>query len=237
MASLDDLEFSEEDDHTGELEAPTIALQTASSPLAPPSQPPSSAPALAAPEAKAGVAQSKILAKSHVVPPPRDTKTSSPRLGTVADIAVIASPVPKILSFQEIMERKRRRQAEAIASDDAPRPLPPPVTEARSPAVEAKSPEAGARVLAGKRRIVVDEDDVDSDASEGKRAKPEPPVQQPHVSEAIPDYVAMFERELEDLTADLDGPLENTPAGDMISRATIANNAFIDQDFESLLGL
>ncbi|KAJ2742122.1 hypothetical protein GGI20_004712 [Coemansia sp. BCRC 34301] len=221
MASLDDLEVSEEDDSKGECKTVLGNLQPTSSPLAPPSQTLASAHVLAVPEAKAEIAQSMIVVKSRIVPPPRAAKTSSPRLGMAADPVVSASPVPKILSFQEIMERKRRKQVEANN-----------VEEVKSPVAEAQSPVVGAaHALAGKRRIIVDEDDVESDASDGKRARPEPPVvQQPLVSEAIPDYVAMFERELEDLTAGLDGPLENTPAGDMISRATLASSPFLDQD-------
>ncbi|KAJ2348016.1 hypothetical protein GGH91_001576 [Coemansia sp. RSA 2671] len=233
MVSLDDLEAGE-DEEEGKAESPPMAAQTTiSSPPVPPS-----VPVVVAPVARAA-ASHKTPAKPRSVPPPRDTKTSSPMLGA-ADPAGADSSVPKILSFQEIMERKRRKLAEASASNVA---SPPPAVEAAaevkavveaSPAVEVKAVVAASPALVGKRRIIIDEDDVESDASEGKRARPEPPAWRKEL--AIPDYVAMFERELADITVDLDGPLENTPAGDVVSRATLANT-FVDQDIDQLLKL
>ncbi|KAJ2012635.1 hypothetical protein GGI06_004084 [Coemansia sp. S85] len=221
MVSLDELEAGE-DEEEGKAESPPMAAQTTiSSPPVPPS-----VPVVVAPVARAA-ASHKTPAKPRSVPPPRDTKTSSPMLGA-ADPAGADSSVPKILSFQEIMERKRRKLAEASASNVA---SPPPAVEA---AVEVKAVVAASPALIGKRRIIIDEDDVESDASEGKRARPEPPARRKEL--AIPDYVAMFERELADITVDLDGPLENTPAGDVVSRATLANT-FVDQDIDQLLKL
>ncbi|KAJ2015213.1 hypothetical protein GGI14_004403 [Coemansia sp. S680] len=144
-----------------------------------------------------------------------------------------------MLTFDEIMERKRRKQAEAAASNGVALPPPTVVTAAEpvaevEPVVEVKPAPVSGQALAGKRRIVIDEDDVESDASEGKRARPEPPTQPKTL--VIPDYVAMFEQELADLSSDLDGPLENMPAGDLVSRATLSNT-FVDQDIDQLLGL
>ncbi|KAJ2683493.1 hypothetical protein IWW39_005475 [Coemansia spiralis] len=233
MVSLDDLEAGE-DEEEGKAESPPMAAQTTiSSPPVPPS-----VPVVVAPVARAA-ASHKTPAKPRSVPPPRDTKTSSPMLGA-ADPAGAESSVPKILSFQEIMERKRRKLAEASASNVA---SPPPAVEAAaevkavveaSAAVEVKAVVAASPALVGKRRIIIDEDDAESDASEGKRARPESPARRKEL--AIPDYVAMFERELADITVDLDGPLENTPAGDVVSRATLANT-FVDQDIDQLLKL
>ncbi|KAJ2887211.1 hypothetical protein H4R27_000007 [Coemansia aciculifera] len=248
MVSLDEVELSA-DEGDGAADTSPAVLQTATtSPPAPPSM-----PVVVVPEAKIGVSH-RTPAKSRTVPPPRDTKTSSPRLGTTDSVGAESS-VPKILSFQEIMERKRRKQAEIEASNVVSPPLAPPVVAAAvepvvepavkiaveptvetvvEPAVETKPTPVGAKTLMGKRRIVIDEDDVESDASEGKRARPEPPTQ--HKALAIPNYVAMFEQELADLTCDLEGPLENMPAGDLVSRATLANT-FVDQDINQLLGL
>ncbi|KAJ2814537.1 hypothetical protein GGI24_006351, partial [Coemansia furcata] len=105
MVSLDDLESSaDERAHTPE--APIAPQAAASSPLVPPRK-----PVVVAPVAK--------IAASPVTPAkPRDAKTSSPRLGT-ADPVGAGSLVPKILSFQEIMERKRRKLAETEASSVA----------------------------------------------------------------------------------------------------------------------
>ncbi|KAJ1773953.1 hypothetical protein LPJ74_000052 [Coemansia sp. RSA 1843] len=151
--------------------------------------------------------------------------------------------LPKILSFQEIMERKRRKKAaEAEAGAEA---LASPTAQQTEESVEGSSP------FVGKRRAS-DDDGMESDASEGKRMKPtteETPARQPaprrqttpsHVNSyaATPktkNYVAMFERELEDLSLGLSGPLQNSPASDRISRANI-NDTYIDTDLSQLLG-
>ncbi|KAJ2046299.1 hypothetical protein H4S04_005126 [Coemansia sp. S16] len=231
MVSLDDVELSA-DEGDGAPEVSPAVLQTTTSPPVPPSN-----PVMVAPEAKIGVSH-RVPAKSRTVPPPRDTKTTSPRLGTT-DTVGAESSLPKMLTFDEIMERKRRKQAEAAASNGVALPPPTVVTAAEpvaevEPVVEVKPAPVSGQALAGKRRIVIDEDDVESDASEGKRARPEPPTQPKTL--VIPDYVAMFEQELADLSSDLDGPLENMPAGDLVSRATLSNT-FVDQDIDQLLGL
>ncbi|KAJ2056130.1 hypothetical protein GGI17_006342 [Coemansia sp. S146] len=226
MVSLDEVELSADEGDGASDISPAVLPTATTSPPAPPSM-----PVVVAPEAKIGVSH-RTPANPRMVPPPRDTKTSSPRLGS-ADSVGAESSVPKILSFQEIMERKRRKQAEVEASNVVSPPLPLPVVAAAvEPVVETvaepKPAPVGARTLVGKRRIVIDEDDVESDASEGKRARPEPPTQ--HKALAIPNYVAMFEQELADLTCDLEGPLENMPAGDLVSRATLANTC-VDLDY------
>ncbi|KAJ2336535.1 hypothetical protein GGH92_007741, partial [Coemansia sp. RSA 2673] len=255
MASLDDIDLDSDDNSS-----------TASTTKAPPvintptlaSKPPIIA-AIAQPETKESVTTDiQVLTKTRVVPPPRETRTSSPRLGVATPAGSIESAVPKVMSFQEIIERKRRKQAEAVASGDS------------NGQTTLVLPEVSvAKTLASKRRIIDDDDDVDSDASEGKRARPEPakvtlapkelpaPIELPTPKELpapkelptpkdelvstakplpdnVPDYVAMFEKELEELSADLEGPLENMPAGDLISHATLSNT-YVDTDIEQLL--
>ncbi|KAJ2550695.1 hypothetical protein EV175_003972 [Coemansia sp. RSA 1933] len=140
--------------------------------------------------------------------------------------------LPKMLSFQEIMERKRRKKAAAEAEAAA-------ATSSAQPT--EKSNENEPLPLVGKRRIIDDNNDEDgameSDASEGKRRKSEQhstPRRQ-HPPTRIKNYVAMFEKELEDLSAGLSGPLQNSPASDRISRANI-NDTYIDTDLSQLLG-
>ncbi|KAJ2729042.1 hypothetical protein IW152_005763 [Coemansia sp. BCRC 34962] len=221
MVSLDDLEASaDEGEDTAERRPMATQTTSSSPPVAP------SVPALAALRARTVVPHG-TPAKPRSVPPPRDIRASSPMPSATEPVGAESS-VPKILSFQEIMERKRRKQAEASASNVA---HTPPVAEA---AVKVRAVVETSPGLAVKRRIIIDDDDVESDASEGKRARPEPPAQRKEL--AIPDYVAMFERELADVAVDLDGPLENTPAGDVVSRATLANT-FVDQDIDQLLKL
>ncbi|KAJ2466038.1 hypothetical protein GGI02_004508 [Coemansia sp. RSA 2322] len=192
MASLDDIDLDSDDNSS-----------TASTTKAPPvintptlaSKPPIIA-AIAQPETKESVTTDiQVLTKTRVVPPPRETRTSSPRLGVATPAGSTESAVPKVMSFQEIIERKRRKQAEAVASGDS------------NGQTTLVLPEVSvAKTLASKRRIIDDDDDVDT----------------------------MFEKELEELSADLEGPLENMPAGDLISHATLSNT-YVDTDIEQLL--
>ncbi|KAJ2358952.1 hypothetical protein GGF43_000456 [Coemansia sp. RSA 2618] len=103
-------------------------------------------------------------------------------------------PVPKVLSFQEIMERKRRKNTAAAAAAAA--------AEAAKELVVDAEPT--------KRNLPEEDAGMNSDASEGKRIK-------------VKNYVEMFEKELENLNAELSGPLENTPSTDRISKAAIAD--------------
>ncbi|PIA17315.1 hypothetical protein COEREDRAFT_86310 [Coemansia reversa NRRL 1564] len=148
--------------------------------------------------------------------------------------------LPRVLSFREIMERKRRKQAAAVAttqntSKDITNDTSAVVVETTPMDTPYESPmdtpQEGAQtpVLVGdKRRTAGDDEGIDSDASEGKRVRRTPP------RPVIKDYVALFEQELEDLSAGLSGPLENTPSSDKISHAIIKGDD-IDTDISQML--
>ncbi|KAJ2769935.1 hypothetical protein IWQ57_002889, partial [Coemansia nantahalensis] len=144
-------------------------------------------------------------------PPPAAQPASgaaSPPSATTAPPSTDAA-LPKVLSFQEIMARKRRKQAaeaEAKAAAAAAAPVAQD-TEPRTPAKRQNvSQEPG-----GKR---------------GRAAAPPTP--------ATKNYIAQFERELGDLSTGLSGPLENSPSSDRISRATLGDT-YIDADIGHLL--
>ncbi|KAJ2156235.1 hypothetical protein GGF46_005328 [Coemansia sp. RSA 552] len=111
--------------------------------------------------------------------------------------------LPTMLTFQQIMERKRRKQADAAA------------VAHKETGTAQEAPAPGLRTP-GKRQLEDDVEDDDSgvtsDGSEGKRAKREPPAK---------NYLALVERELEDLTAELSGPLENMSPQDKIAKAML----------------
>ncbi|KAJ1877159.1 hypothetical protein LPJ57_004097 [Coemansia sp. RSA 486] len=152
--------------------------------------------------------------------------------------------LPKILSFQEIMERKRRKKAdaEAEAARLAKENPEPSDSVAATPAVSepnlSDSKYPSLHRTSAKRRVINDDsDDIDSDVSEGKRAKislssnsSAPLVKRPEVT----NYVAMFEKELADINLDLSGPLTNSPASDRISKANIKDSYF-DADLANIL--
>ncbi|KAJ2658501.1 hypothetical protein IWW48_003990 [Coemansia sp. RSA 1200] len=144
--------------------------------------------------------------------------------------------LPKILSFQEIMERKRRKKAaEAAAAAEA----------AKSSDDELAGQQNEGPTSVSKRRVsdndndnnnIGDDKGMESDASEGKRRKPDTDNEQLQLSTPrAKNYVAMFEKELEDLSFGLSGPLQNSPASDRISRANI-NDGYEDADLSQLLG-
>ncbi|KAJ2719591.1 hypothetical protein GGI07_005118 [Coemansia sp. Benny D115] len=177
---------------------------------------------------------------------------SRPRASSTTTSVDGGDSLPKMLSFQEIIERKRRKQAEEAARLSTGSPVQPtavsvvrsaPVTP--TPQVMDKGKVFGG--LVGKRRIrVIDDDDDDdmSDASERKRAKSTVVSKQAsgevsehegsNKSNGTTDFVAMFEKELADMSMELSGPLQNTPISDRISRAVL-NQSYVDTDISQLL--
>ncbi|KAJ2612248.1 hypothetical protein H4S08_002781 [Coemansia sp. RSA 1365] len=184
---------------------------------------------------------------------PKPEPTKSPALSTKKQIKLscLSTPasatksegeepaLPRVLSFREIMERKRRKQAAAIAttqntSEDITNDTSTEVVETTPMDTPYESPmdtsrgDAQTPVSVGdKRRTSGDDEGIVSDASEGKRVRRAPP------RPVIKDYVALFEQELEDLSAGLSGPLENTPSSDKISHAII-NGGDIDTDISQM---
>ncbi|KAJ1905644.1 hypothetical protein LPJ81_001808 [Coemansia sp. IMI 209127] len=133
------------------------------------------------------------------------------------------------------MERKRRKKAAEAEAE---------TTAAGSSVQQTENPLEAALPLVVKRRVIDDNDDgMDSDASEGKRRKAEQQstprkqtaIQSYATTPKVKNYVAIFERELEDLSLGLSGPLQNSPASDRISRANI-NDTYVDTDLSQLLG-
>ncbi|KAJ2797343.1 hypothetical protein H4R20_005219 [Coemansia guatemalensis] len=169
----------------------------------------------------------------------KSPRLSTPVPATKAESEEVA--LPRVLSFQEIMERKRRKQAAAAATTQSTFKGTPNGTSAES--VDAtpmgtpyKSPMGTPREHAqteasvgDKRRTAGDDEGMASDVSEGKRARQRTPQRS-----AIKNYVALFEQELEDLSAGLSGPLENTPSSDKISHAIITGDD-IDTDIGQML--
>ncbi|KAJ2885891.1 hypothetical protein FB639_001679 [Coemansia asiatica] len=115
--------------------------------------------------------------------------------------------------------------------------------QTNTPSVPSKSDSSGKssslNSTPAKRRVISDDsDDIDSDASEGKRVKPSlssnssapPATKKPEVT----NYVAMFEKELADMNLDLSGPLTNSPASDRISKANI-KDFYFDADLANIL--
>ncbi|KAJ2711009.1 hypothetical protein H4R19_003461 [Coemansia spiralis] len=127
--------------------------------------------------------------------PPSTTTTAPPSSSD--------SGLPKVLSFQEIMDRKRRKQAAAAAAEAKAATASTPIED--EPRTPAKRP-------------------IEAQAPSGKRARPA----------ATKNYIALFERELDDLSAGLSGPLENSPSSDRISRATLGDT-YVDADLWHLL--
>ncbi|KAJ1845961.1 hypothetical protein LPJ73_004681, partial [Coemansia sp. RSA 2703] len=156
-------------------------------------------------------------------------------LSDTGDSSGNESSVPKMLSFEQIIARKRRKQAEAAeaariaagktdTAGDIPKTSTPPPATPKALAADS-TPQSTTRQLA-KRRVIIDDSDNESSVSESKRAKLS--------SEPMIDYVAMFEKELADMSADLSGPLENSPATDRISRANI-KDTYVEFDINKLL--
>ncbi|KAJ1734926.1 hypothetical protein LPJ72_002119 [Coemansia sp. Benny D160-2] len=159
---------------------------------------------------------------------------SRPKSRSVVSDSGKEQGLPKILSFQEIMERKRRKKAAEAAAAAA--------AAAKSSDDDLAGQQNEGPTGVSKRRVSDDNDNIgddkgmESDASEGKRRKPDTNNGQLHFSTPkAKNYVAMFEKELEDLSFGLSGPLQNSPASDRISRANI-NDGYEDADLSQLLG-
>ncbi|KAI9501553.1 hypothetical protein BX070DRAFT_228041 [Coemansia spiralis] len=205
----------------------------------------------------------------QIIPQPENKRDASkkatkPKAKATAKDASKERELPKVLSFQEIMERKRRKRAESEAAASATATNATTATTTATATTASRDKQtAGFTMLSSpatsetnKRRVIIDEDDIESDTSDGKRIKPTSraaaPLQnkeQLHDGQTnraqsttasvgtpskIKNYVAMFEKELEDLSLDLSGPLENTPSTDKISRANISET-YIDTDIQQLL--
>ncbi|KAJ1718801.1 hypothetical protein LPJ53_006302 [Coemansia erecta] len=159
----------------------------------------------------------------------------SPLSSDAGDSSGNEGALPKMLSFEQIIARKRRKQAEAaeaarLAAGNTEAVSSAPATPAAQPATPKAQPtdpilQTTIRQSA-KRRVIIDDSDNESTVSESKRTKITP--------EPIIDYVAMFEKELADMSADLSGPLENSPATDRISRANI-KDTYVEFDISKLL--
>ncbi|KAJ2780065.1 hypothetical protein GGI15_003672 [Coemansia interrupta] len=165
----------------------------------------------------------------------RAESLSSPLMSDAGDSSSNESSLPKMLSFEQIIARKRRKQAEAAEAaklaagkTDAASSAPAtPVARPATPKTQPADPIGSTTVRqSAKRRVITDDSDIESVVSESKRTKITP--------EPVIDYVAMFERELEDMSVDLSGPLENSPATDRISRANI-KDTYVEFDISKLL--
>ncbi|KAI8320675.1 hypothetical protein GQ54DRAFT_209087 [Martensiomyces pterosporus] len=203
-----------------------------------------------APEQKEKPAKKKEKKAANATVASKESTMNKPEAAAVS--------VPKVRSFQEIMEMKRRKKAEAAAKEAAagfspivsesdaemasavqstastPKPSPL-ISQVQAQPKEKEETE----VALGKRVLADDGDDAASDASESKRAKPSTPITHKITKPAepsVPNYVAMFEKEMADLdmALDLSGPLANTPAGDKISKAEL-EDSYMDADFEQFL--
>ncbi|KAJ1956129.1 hypothetical protein EC988_001512, partial [Linderina pennispora] len=123
-------------------------------------------------------------------------------------------PVIKIRSFQEIMADKRRKkeQAALVAAG-----LPPTTgaTATTQKDLPPETPKTALPTTPGKRAR--DEDGpVETKRAKATPKKPKTPKRE------IPDYVALFEREMADIDmADLSGPLASSSPTDRISSADL----------------
>ncbi|KAJ1940099.1 hypothetical protein GGF37_004122 [Kickxella alabastrina] len=224
----------------------TITIPSTASLSPPPVQP--AQPAQPAATASTAAAINTCLPLTSIEKDPKDAKRKKPLNEPATNPAENTGdpPVPKIMSFQEIMERKRRKKAaeaaeaagaaataticgsmtpdmtKTVAPDTPelrPASVPPPVASAVAPMV----PVGSAVTPVTKRRM----------SSEISDELPNKCTKVAVTVEPI-DYQALFERELQDMDAVLSGPLENSPENDRISRAVISDK-YVYMDIAQLL--